>query len=198
MATRFLLPNYRDELNSTVPYSTWGEFDRDFFKLDEILESNFKIKEVSSIPSPWARLLLAKDALSETHVLNDKISIEILDLLEMIFFQEILDFNIRIKKVNLSDETSNIFQKAMFSLGRQIFGEEGNFLEEFQLFYAEFPNSEDIIALGGSSPYSLVLFVRVLYCFWFVRGSGGRGSFRVCGGIGFFLLLRLVLFLCLG
>ena len=130
----------------------WKDFSRDFPSLHKKIEKPATTQEnITSIPSPWARLLLFRDALNPEHKLHQKLTSEILDVLEIIFFRNSIIYEIIIKEIDLnSDEEMSRFSSTI----RDLNPDKSNF-RTIKLLYLKQLSVEQPILLAGSSPYSL-------------------------------------------
>ena len=97
MSGRLLLP---PNSVGTPDYEigVWKDFSRDFSELHKKIEKPKTTQDnITSIPSPWARLLLFRDALNPDHKLHKKLTSELLDVLEIIFFKNSIIYDLIIK-----------------------------------------------------------------------------------------------------
>lgn len=100
---KILLPPNNGELNFSGDVGSWSDFTADFKRLGNILnKSEDDTIKITSIPSPWARMFLFRDAIYEEHPMHNQLMSEILDVLEMIFFQKNLYLDFNEKTINLS------------------------------------------------------------------------------------------------
>ncbi len=123
--------------------------------------------EVKSIPSPYARMILFKNAFEDQYFPKDKkleIFEDILDAMEMIFLHKITKFDdkLRIMDINLStsisgNSTHRKYIKTLNDLSETYKVEKDGRLERYNSFSIVYlnnghDNSENIIA--GTSPYT--------------------------------------------
>lgn len=151
MSGRLLLP---PNSVGTPDYEigAWKDFSRDFPELHNKIEKPTTTQEnITSIPSPWARLLLFRDALNPEHKLHQKLTSELLDVLEIIFFRNSIIYNIDFKEIYLnSDQATSNFKSTMCDLNP-----DKSSFKLIKLFYLKEMGVEQPILLAGSSPYSL-------------------------------------------
>ncbi|HNZ44829.1 MAG TPA: hypothetical protein PKH12_02735, partial [Candidatus Syntrophosphaera thermopropionivorans] len=89
---RYLLPKHKS-LPQTTP-GQWKELTiTDFTTFVNEMEVSPDSKiNVTSIPSPWARMLLFKEAIKSTnHLIHKEVMSNILDVLEIIFYYELMN-----------------------------------------------------------------------------------------------------------
>lgn len=154
METKFLLPDIKEDLTTSESSGTWFNFNENFKKLDTLININRPATNISSIPSPWAQLILFRDALDKNHPLHEQVLSEILDLLEIIFFQESLSLNLSVVPYNLHEKDNNFTQ----ILNKLNLHDETDdkFLRGLKYLVAIDPNNNDrTYLLGGLSPYSI-------------------------------------------
>ncbi|MBL7086065.1 MAG: hypothetical protein ISS28_03030 [Candidatus Cloacimonetes bacterium] len=109
---KILIPPNDGDLNFSGEVSKWSDFSADFKKLGTILKkSTDNIINITSIPSPWARMLLFRDAISTEHPLHSAAMSEILDVLEIIFFRR--NFQIDFKTIPIIFEGNNRMLKGL-------------------------------------------------------------------------------------
>ena len=151
MPGRLLLPK-NDIGTANYQIGEWKDFSSDFTDLSRKIERPETIQEnITSIPSPWARLLLFRDALNPEHKLYRKLTSELLDILEIIFFKNSLIYSVEIKEIdlNVAGSESN-FNSVLRDLNPDI-----NKFKSIKLLYLHESGIEQPILFAGSSPYSL-------------------------------------------
>jgi len=151
MSGRLLLP--KNNLGTPdYKIGAWKDFSRDFSELPNKLEIPSTTQEhITSIPSPWARMMLFRDALNPNHRLHSKLFSELLDVLEIIFFKNSLKYTLSSKEIGLSiNETSSEFKSIICDLNL-----ETNNFKRIIIYYLEEKGVDKPILLAGSSPYSL-------------------------------------------
>lgn len=155
MKKKFLLPDIKEDLTTSESPGVWFDFNENFKKLDSLITLNKQASNVSSIPSPWAQLILFRDALDPNHPLHDKIISELLDVLEIIFFQESLSLNLSIVPFDLIESKSH-FSNILIKLN--IHDEiNDDFLKNFKFLFAIDPyNNDKTYLIAGLSPYSIL------------------------------------------
>ncbi len=151
MPGRLLLPK-NDIGTPNYQIGEWKDFSIDFPELYKKIEKPETIKEnITSIPSPWARLLLFRDALNPGHKLHQKLTSELLDVLEIIFFKNSIIFEVVVGEIDLNCVgTLSNFNSTI----RDLNPEKSNF-KLIKLLYLQEKGIEQPILLAGSSPYSL-------------------------------------------
>jgi len=152
--SRHLLPANKGSIPTATP-GQWLDFTEHFagFQNDIIVPPKARIN-VTSIPSPWARMLLFKEAImDQNHMMHLEVMSSILDVLEIIFYQDLLDFSLSCKEIQISnqDGAPNKFLKILRDLHPMAVGNEGNI--SISLVIAHRGN--DSFTLAGTSPYTL-------------------------------------------
>lgn len=151
--SRHLLPKIKGSLNVTIP-GEWVDFTDDFSTFQGNIEipSTAKIN-VTSIPSPWARMILFRDAIRDKgHQLHMEVMSNILDVIEIIYFQKILCMNLEIRHIYLqSDNAPSRFHEI---LNRLYPGQESG-VADIQLTLLLAKQGNETFVVAGSSPYTL-------------------------------------------
>jgi len=103
--SRHLLPKNKGVIN-VVTSGQWVDFTDDFNRF----QSNIEIPErarinVTSIPSPWARMLLFKEAImSSKHMLHREVMSNILNVIEIIYYHILMDFKLEVRDIHLNGQ----------------------------------------------------------------------------------------------
>jgi len=151
---RYLLPKHKS-LPQTTP-GQWKELTTTEFTtfVNEMEVSPDSIINVTSIPSPWARMLLFKEAIKSTnHLMHQEVMSNILDVLEIYFYIELMDISIEYKKIIIKKEDENKFLKILYDLSPEELKKDG--VLSIGLLIAS-KNSSERFVLAGTSPFSLL------------------------------------------
>ena len=152
--SRHLLPKNNGGVQ-IIRNGEWIDFSDKFSSFSENIELPKGARiNVSSIPSPWARMLLIKDAVANrNHVLHLESMSHILDILELIFFQKSLKFSLEIKEIVIQAEKfPHHFYKILYDLHPSADGEE---IIKIHLLLAVNPKNNSKFVLAGTSDHSL-------------------------------------------
>jgi len=150
--SRHLLPKNKGVVN-VITSGQWVDFSEVFnaFQSNIEIPKNAKIN-VTSIPSPWARMLLFKEAImSSAHMLHLEVMSNILDVIEIIYFNKIMDFKLEVKDIILTDQnpTTN-FHDVLYKLfPEDLSGQD----VRISLLLAT--KGDDTFVLAGTSPFTL-------------------------------------------
>ena len=151
--SRHLLPKIKGSLNVTDP-GQWVDFSDDF----STFRGNIEIPEtaeinVTSIPSPWARMILFRDAVRDkNHQLHMEAMSSILDVIEIIYYKKRMRFSLETRQINLqADNAPTRFHEILNKLypGR----ESGK--EDIALTLVLAKQDNETFVLAGSSPHTL-------------------------------------------
>jgi len=149
---RHLLPKHNGVVN-VITSGQWGDFSDDFNRFQDNIEipPNARIN-VTSIPSPWARMLLFKEAiLSSSHLLHKEVMSNILDVLEIIYFSRSLDFRLEAREIHLTrDNPASNFHDILYRLYP---GNTDHQDVRMQLILAV--RDHETFVLAGTSPFTL-------------------------------------------
>lgn len=152
--SRHLLPKNKRTLNVATT-GQWVNFSDEFSKFQNAIElpPHSRIN-VTSIPSPWARMLLFRDAiLSNGHKLHLEVMSDILDVIQIIYYEKMLDFKLECKEVHLIENNPETpFHDILFKL-YPIPEDESKSDYTITLVLAKRGN--DTFVLAGTSPYTL-------------------------------------------
>ena len=151
---RYLLPKHKS-LPQTTP-GQWKELTiTDFTTFVNEMEVSPDSKiNVTSIPSPWARMLLFKEAIKSTnHLIHKEVMSNILDVLEIIFYYELMNINIEYKEIKIKNDEKNKFLKILYDLSPEEIKKDD--IVSIGLLIAS-RDSNDKFVLAGTSPFSLV------------------------------------------
>ena len=114
---RYLLPK-----NKSLPQTTpgqWKELSKTEFTtfISEMEVSPDSKINVTSIPSPWARMLLFKEAVKSTnHLMHQEAMSSILDVMEIIFYNQLMNIDIEYKEIKINSDVNNKFLKILYDL----------------------------------------------------------------------------------
>ncbi|MDD3563140.1 MAG: hypothetical protein PHR32_05650 [Candidatus Cloacimonetes bacterium] len=115
---RPLLPDHKGTVAQATP-GQWLDFTQEFstFQSNIVVSQQAKAN-VTSIPSPWARMLLFKEAIMDkNHILHMEVMSNILDVIELIFYEDMLTLTLTAKEIHISDEpTNNKLRKVLYDL----------------------------------------------------------------------------------
>jgi hypothetical protein len=151
---RYLLPK-QQSLPQTTP-GQWKELSLTEFTtfVNEMEVSPDSKINVTSIPSPWARMLLFKEAIKSTnHLMHKESMSNILDVLEIIFYYELMNINIEYKKIEIEKNDKNKFLKILYELSPEEIKKDD--IVSIGLLIAS-RDSNDKFVLAGTSPFSLL------------------------------------------
>ncbi|MGI6198981.1 MAG: hypothetical protein ACOYIS_07670 [Candidatus Cloacimonadaceae bacterium] len=150
---RTLLPKHENESTGKTT-GTWLNFEDQFLDFaDDIEISPDSVINVTSIPSPWARMLLFSDAVKDKdHTLHFEVMSSILDVIEIIFYSNILTYDL--KTIELAVEPGRCsFVDILYDLYHD--KEASDTSKTISLLLLSEDNGNDIV-LAGSSPYTLL------------------------------------------
>lgn len=151
--SRHLLPKNSGAIN-VASTGQWVNFSNDFSRFEDSIELPQKARiNVTSIPSPWARMLLFKEAIMNSeHILHLEVMSSILDVIEIIYYERLIDFKLEAREVHLSkNDPATPFHDILYKLYTADHADDHNI--SITLLLATRGN--DTFVLAGSSPYSL-------------------------------------------
>lgn len=131
----------------------WLDFqDGGFSSFSESIEIPHGAKiNVTSIPSPWARMLLFEKAIiNRNHLLHDEIMSNILDVLELIFYNKFMLHSLELRTINLNGDGANNFLNILHDLAPAAI--QG---QPVHLLMARLNVNDPSFVLAGLSPYTL-------------------------------------------
>lgn len=150
---RPLLPSHKETVNTATP-GQWVDFSENFnaFQSSIDIPKHARIN-VTSIPSPWARMLLFKEAIMNVeHMLHKEVMSNILDVLEIIFFEEMFKFDLSTEEIHLSlDHPENKFMGIL----RKLYPQEGLGKGDVRVTLLMAQRGNQRFVLAGTSPYTL-------------------------------------------
>lgn len=151
--SRHLLPKIKGSLNITIP-GEWVDFTDDF----STFQGNIEIPEtaqinVTSIPSPWARMILFRDAVRDKgHQLHMEAMSSILDVIEIIFSKKRIGMALETRQIHLqADKAPNRFHEILNKLYP---GQESG-RADISLTLVLAKQGNETFVLAGSSPHTL-------------------------------------------
>ena len=149
---RHLLPKHRGVVN-VVTSGQWIDFSDNFNRFQDNIEIPPQARiNVTSIPSPWARMLLFKEAImSSKHLLHKEVMSNILDVLEIIYLKNSLDFELEVKQIHL---TSNNQQSNFHDILYRLYP-DGNTDQNVKISLLLAKRNNETFVLAGTSPYTL-------------------------------------------
>jgi hypothetical protein len=170
---RNLLPPLKPGNNVAVadPPGAWSQFDQAWTLAKHVALPAEDVhrgwSDITSIPSPWARVLLFRHALEEgrAHPLFEEVVSDVLDTLELFFFQQHLQGQCFLKPLDLAQldrdfpGTDRTFRRALVSQAPRLSGGDGDGAAEARMdavglvYYGQSPDTARPIAL--TSPFTL-------------------------------------------
>lgn len=148
--SRPLLPKHNERIAKATP-GQWLDFTQEF----SIFQSNIEVplkaeNNVTSIPSPWARMLLFKEAIKDRdHMLHMEIMSSILDVLELIFYEGMLSLSLNVKEIHISNEqTNNKLRKVLYDL-------YPSDIEDISITLLIASRGNETFVIAGTSPYTM-------------------------------------------
>lgn len=107
--SRHLLPKVSKSLTQTGP-GEWSDFSSDFNAFASQIDIGDSEINVTSIPSPWARMILFDKAVQDvTHRMHLEAMSDILDVLQILFYRRILSYELSTVTVDLDNESESRF-----------------------------------------------------------------------------------------
>lgn len=168
---RPLLPPLTREHSIPLPGRGWQERE----KIDDVIagldvgETGSKepkrVVDISSIPSPWARLLLFRDGIAgqTKHPFYQEALSDILDTLEILFISKVSSYTLEFLNVNLTgdnihvgqgDKIHNLFVRDQKLFSKALQDQCPKELESITLVLIT-PQGSETNVLAGTSPYTL-------------------------------------------
>lgn len=150
--SRHLLPKNKGVVN-VVTTGQWVDFSEDFNRFQDNIEIPDHARiNVTSIPSPWARMLLFKEAImSSKHMLHLEVMSNILDVIEIIYFEKLLNFRLEVKEIHLtSEKPASNFHDILYKLFP-----DHNDRQDIKISTLLATRGDDTFVLAGTSPYTL-------------------------------------------
>ncbi len=150
--SRHLLPKNKGVIN-VVTSGQWEDFSNDFARFQDSIELPPQARiNVTSIPSPWARMLLFKEAImSSKHMLHLEVMSNILDVIEIIYYQKLWSFNLEVREIHLSqDNHTSCFHDIIYKLFP-----ESNDNHDIKISLLLAVNGNDTFVIAGTSQYTL-------------------------------------------
>jgi len=157
---RYLLPK-----NKSLPQTTpgqWKELSKTEFTtfISEMEVSPDSKINVTSIPSPWARMLLFKEAVKSTnHLMHQEAMSSILDVMEIIFYNQLMNIDIEYKEIKINSDVNNKFLKILYDLSPdELKTDEILKTDDILIIGLLIINkgNDDRFVLAGTSPYTLL------------------------------------------
>ena len=153
---RHLLPRNRQTIPNATP-GEWVDWTNNFNTFPHDIIIGDSEVNITSIPSPWARMMLFNDAMRDiNHHLHLKVMSSILDVLEIIFFRNLFSFTLITESIDLRNGGNNRFIQILDNLKPMVQHNNGldPLFSEISLIIVEMGN--DRFVLAGSSPYTFV------------------------------------------
>jgi hypothetical protein len=165
----FLLPALNDDAGTHIESGKWNKEQGITFKgiADELeidrLERN--VKTVSSVPDMWARPLLMQMVLAgnegkKKHPLHDEMKAQWKGMLAAIALAKVKSLDLKVKLVQLGEESDDSFEKALFPLMPSekdtyytLVDKKGNQINPWSKIYVFVLNGK---AVGMTSPSTIV------------------------------------------
>lgn len=151
--SRHLLPKNKGTLNIATT-GQWVDFSADFSRFQDNIEIPDGARiNVTSIPSPWARMLLFNEAVENNHhLLHSEVMSNILDVIELIYYEKMLSFRLEAKEIHLQkDQPQTRFHDILFKL----YPGMGQNQTDITLTLLLAKQGNDTFVLAGSSNRSL-------------------------------------------
>ena len=153
--SRHLLP--RSENVSSGTPGQWLNFsDGQFANFADGIEISEDSKiNVTSIPSPWARMLLFRDAIKNLeHPLHFEVMSSILDVIEIVFYKKMLTYELNIEEIAIEKGKCEFLDILHDLYPDQDEIKDANFVTITLLILKK--SEETSYVLAGSSPYTLL------------------------------------------
>lgn len=150
---RTLLPKHENESTGGTK-GTWLNFEEQFIKFADGIEISPDSEiNVTSIPSPWARMLLFSDAVKDKeHTLHLEVMSSILDVIEIIFYSNILTYDLKTMELTIEPDRCS-FVDILYELYHDKEALDPSKTITLLLLSEKSGNN---IVLAGSSPYTLL------------------------------------------